>query len=247
MKARYLVTVLLLSLSLITASVVYAAQNSRVKSADVEWTFVGADEEKLLIDVIRSAKTSLDIAIYSLTDPDIVGAIRDAKKRGVAVRLITDKQQAGGASQTEALKILGSAGVPIKLNSHSGLMHLKMTIADKKIGTTGSFNYSKSASESNDEVLMVIRNADVAKSFSSQFESMWKDTKRFKTVEYKIAQPSSTAPPKESAAPKENSGSSVVYANCAAVKAAGKAPLRKGDPGYSTKLDRDGDGIACEK
>jgi len=38
-----------------------------------------------------------------------------------------------------------------------------------------------------------------------------------------------------------------VYGSCAEVKAAGKAPIRKGDPGYSTKLDRDGDGIACEK
>lgn len=38
----------------------------------------------------------------------------------------------------------------------------------------------------------------------------------------------------------------VTYANCAAVVSAGKAPLHKGDPGYSAKLDRDGDGIACE-
>jgi len=36
------------------------------------------------------------------------------------------------------------------------------------------------------------------------------------------------------------------YANCAAVRAAGAAPLHRGQPGYSTKLDRDGDGIACE-
>lgn len=38
----------------------------------------------------------------------------------------------------------------------------------------------------------------------------------------------------------------VVYANCAAVRAAGKAPLHEGEPGYSRKLDRDGDGVACE-
>ncbi len=36
------------------------------------------------------------------------------------------------------------------------------------------------------------------------------------------------------------------YKNCAAVRAAGKAPLYQGQPGYSSKLDRDGDGIACE-
>ncbi|NEG95887.1 DUF1524 domain-containing protein [Bifidobacterium sp. SMB2] len=42
------------------------------------------------------------------------------------------------------------------------------------------------------------------------------------------------------------SSSDVYYANCSAVRAAGKAPLYKGQPGYSTKLDRDGDGVACE-
>lgn len=39
---------------------------------------------------------------------------------------------------------------------------------------------------------------------------------------------------------------SVYYKNCAAVRAAGAAPIRSGDAGYSTDLDRDGDGIACE-
>ncbi len=36
------------------------------------------------------------------------------------------------------------------------------------------------------------------------------------------------------------------YPNCDAVRAAGQAPLLVGEPGYSGKLDRDGDGIACE-
>ncbi|WP_415784664.1 excalibur calcium-binding domain-containing protein [Deinococcus saxicola] len=40
--------------------------------------------------------------------------------------------------------------------------------------------------------------------------------------------------------------SSVTYKNCAAVRAVGKAPLLVGQPGYSRKLDRDGDGLACK-
>jgi hypothetical protein len=36
------------------------------------------------------------------------------------------------------------------------------------------------------------------------------------------------------------------YANCSEVRAAGADPIRVGDPGYSRKLDRDGDGVACE-
>jgi len=38
----------------------------------------------------------------------------------------------------------------------------------------------------------------------------------------------------------------VEYRNCTAAREAGAAPLHKGDPGYSSKLDRDGDGVACE-
>lgn len=42
-------------------------------------------------------------------------------------------------------------------------------------------------------------------------------------------------------------GAGVYYANCDAVRAAGAAPLYAGQPGYETpRLDRDGDGVACE-
>nr|WP_246029259.1 excalibur calcium-binding domain-containing protein [Paenibacillus humicus] len=51
----------------------------------------------------------------------------------------------------------------------------------------------------------------------------------------------SIAKPKATAAP-----ANVYYKNCTAVRAAGKAPLYVGDPGYSTKLDRDKDGVACK-
>ncbi|WP_318152636.1 excalibur calcium-binding domain-containing protein [Paenibacillus terricola] len=43
-----------------------------------------------------------------------------------------------------------------------------------------------------------------------------------------------------------NTKTEVVYKNCTEVRAAGAAPLHKADPGYSRKLDRDGDGVACE-
>lgn len=39
----------------------------------------------------------------------------------------------------------------------------------------------------------------------------------------------------------------VFYRNCAEVRAAGAAPLHAGQPGYSRMLDRDGDGVACDR
>ncbi|WP_425983516.1 excalibur calcium-binding domain-containing protein [Brevundimonas sp. TWP1-2-1b1] len=37
------------------------------------------------------------------------------------------------------------------------------------------------------------------------------------------------------------------FANCAAARAAGASPGRRGDPGYGSHLDRDGDGVGCER
>ncbi|HEY7009074.1 MAG TPA: excalibur calcium-binding domain-containing protein [Jatrophihabitantaceae bacterium] len=57
---------------------------------------------------------------------------------------------------------------------------------------------------------------------------------------------SSTSAPSTTAAPTTPPTTAVSYADCDAVRAAGKAPLHAGQPGYSTDLDRDGDGVACE-
>lgn len=42
-------------------------------------------------------------------------------------------------------------------------------------------------------------------------------------------------------------GGSAYYKNCDAAKAANAAPIRRGEPGYRNALDRDGDGIACDR
>ncbi|MFK0286531.1 excalibur calcium-binding domain-containing protein [Streptomyces sp. NPDC090499] len=44
----------------------------------------------------------------------------------------------------------------------------------------------------------------------------------------------------------DDSGGSTYYANCTAARAAGVTPLYRGEPGYDSHLDRDGDGVACE-
>jgi hypothetical protein len=55
--------------------------------------------------------------------------------------------------------------------------------------------------------------------------------------------PTSTEP---TSAP-TTTGTAVVYKSCAEVRAAGKAPLHRGEPGYSAELDNNGDGTACER
>ena len=54
------------------------------------------------------------------------------------------------------------------------------------------------------------------------------------------------ASPKSADRPRRDSGGSVYYANCTAARAAGAAPVRRGEPGYASHLDRDNDGVGCE-
>ena len=53
-------------------------------------------------------------------------------------------------------------------------------------------------------------------------------------------------PPPVSSSGSGSSGSGLAFASCAAARAAGAAPLYRGEPGYSSRLDRDNDGTACE-
>lgn len=55
-------------------------------------------------------------------------------------------------------------------------------------------------------------------------------------------------PPPEPAyePPVRQQAQSVYFRNCSEARAAGAAPVRRGDPGYARKLDRDGDGVGCE-
>lgn len=58
-----------------------------------------------------------------------------------------------------------------------------------------------------------------------------------------VAVPPQSAPPP---APAPAPDPSVSYENCAAVRAAGAAPIRPGDPGWQQKFDGDGDGVGCD-
>jgi DNA polymerase III sliding clamp (beta) subunit (PCNA family) len=75
---------------------------------------------------------------------------------------------------------------------------------------------------------------------------LWAELERLEVEDVATAAPTAVVTPRPSSQPVVTVQPVVTYANCAAVRAAGKAPLRRGDPGYSSALDRDGDGIACE-
>jgi phosphatidylserine/phosphatidylglycerophosphate/cardiolipin synthase-like enzyme len=179
--------VCLLTVGCTQTAVQKTATSVKTPLFELEYAFTQANQhpEKKLIEIINRAKSSLDIAIYSLTKRDIVEALLSAQRRGVTIRVITDQQEARSKSQARALTLLIDAGIPIKENTHKGLMHLKVTIADQAVITTGSYNYTQAASTYNDEVFLVIPNPDLAKAWDLQFARMWGDTEGFTTIERK--------------------------------------------------------------
>jgi phosphatidylserine/phosphatidylglycerophosphate/cardiolipin synthase-like enzyme len=132
-----------------------------------------------LIALYDHARRYIYVAVYGMTFPPIVKALIEAKKRGVDVRVISDRGQGNDPKQQRALELLHSAGIPIRVNQHDGLMHLKQAVIDDEINTTGSMNQTTSGHRYNDERLDVI--ADRASSIKARdkFLAMWKDPVRY--------------------------------------------------------------------
>ncbi|MDL1870124.1 excalibur calcium-binding domain-containing protein [Gammaproteobacteria bacterium PRO6] len=60
------------------------------------------------------------------------------------------------------------------------------------------------------------------------------------------AAPSNLAPPENSLTTRRSSPTNRPFRNCTEARAAGAAPVKRGDPGYGQHLDRDNDGVGCE-
>lgn len=133
----------------------------------------GCDQK--LISYLDSARTSLDVAIYSLTLSDIGAAIRRAQQRGVKIRIIADYKSS--FMKSSLVSELKSAGVPIKLwsgeNNRDGLMHHKFAIIDRRILQTGSFNYSRNATSRNAENQIYMSERLIINQFAGEFERLW--------------------------------------------------------------------------
>ncbi len=122
----------------------------------------------------------LYVAVYGLTSPRAVEAMVAAKKRGVDVRLITDRQRTEDDKQRAALHTLYLAGIPILINEHDGLMHLKQVVIDDEVNTSGSMNHTTSGNHYNDERLDVMTDHAISIKAREKFMAMWNDRSRYR-------------------------------------------------------------------
>ena len=110
----------------------------------------GAAEE--IIKQIDNAESYIDIAMYSFTYEPIAEAIIRAKNRGVKIRILMDKGQSQG--KYSKYKFFLDNDIAVIQDRHSGIMHNKIAVIDGKVLFTGSYNWSKSAEERNEENLL---------------------------------------------------------------------------------------------
>ena len=127
--------------------------------------------QKEIIKNINRAQTSINIAMYIFTDREIALPLAKARERGVKVRLYLDKDQVN--YQYSQSRFLVQKGIKARISSNSYIMHNKFAIIDNRILLTGSYNWTFSANNRNDENLMVIDDPEIIGIFQNQFINLW--------------------------------------------------------------------------
>lgn len=128
----------------------------------------GLDCENNIISEINDAK-KIDIAVYSITNQNIVDAIINANERGAKIRIITDKLQSKG--QHSLVDELADAGIPVTTNIKHKIEHNKFAIFDDKHVVSGSYNWTSNASQHNSENCLFFDQPQ--KEYSKRFEYLW--------------------------------------------------------------------------
>ncbi|MDP2665367.1 MAG: phospholipase D-like domain-containing protein [bacterium] len=113
--------------------------------------------DKEIIALIDAAKNHIYFAIYTFTLPSIADALVAAKKRGVLVKGIVDSEQSSNSYGAPIIAKLQAAGISVVAEKHAtgnGIMHIK-TLVTESAYATGSYNWTKSATTINDEILEI--------------------------------------------------------------------------------------------
>jgi len=127
--------------------------------------------QKAIINNINQAQASINIAMYIFTDREIALPLIKARERGVKVRLYLDQDQVD--YQYSQSRFLVQRGIKTRISTNNYIMHNKFAIIDNRILLTGSYNWTFSANNRNDENLMVIDDPGIIEIFQNQFVNLW--------------------------------------------------------------------------
>lgn len=128
-----------------------------------------------IIELIRNAKKSLRICVFTISDDDITHELIKAKKRGVSMQIISDdEKQFDLGSDLEQLR---KAGIKVEVDKSTAHMHHKFMIVDTKYLLTGSYNWTRSAAKYNQENILITEDNATILRFADEFSRLWKQFK----------------------------------------------------------------------
>jgi len=146
--------------------------------------------DRFVTPVLKDAKKTIDVTSFDLNLPSVVNALVDAKKRGVAVRMVVDEENgtqtlkasdSPSGEEEDTLKTFADAGIPVVDGGRSnGLMHNKMIIVDGATLFMGSWNMSYNDTFRNDNNLLKVTDKTLIANYQAKFNELFVD-KRFGT------------------------------------------------------------------
>lgn len=131
----------------------------------------GLDCLNAIVGAFNRARRRVDVCVFTITDNRIVDALLAAHRRGVSLRIITDDDKAyDRGSDVDRLR---AAGVAVRVDDSPHHMHHKFALFDDEMMVTGSYNWTRSAAESNHENLVVTDDAELVHAFKKTFSRLW--------------------------------------------------------------------------
>ncbi len=131
----------------------------------------GDDCENAIVSSIRNAKHSVKICVFTISENVISDAVVKAHKEGISVKIITDNDKLNDMGSD--IRMLSKAGIRIRIDQSSSHMLHKFCVVDKEVLLTGSYNWTKSAADRNQENILVTEDPKMVKSYLSEFEKLW--------------------------------------------------------------------------
>lgn len=131
------------------------------------------DIKNNLVRLIREAEKELLVNVYLLTEPDVTEEIVAAKKRGVAVKVILEKDpyKLPGANRKSRDRLL-NAGVDVFSSRDAfAFVHAKYAVADGARYVFATGNFTKSTFQKNREYFVFGEDPDSARFLKDVFEA----------------------------------------------------------------------------
>lgn len=123
-----------------------------------------------LKELIRAAKKTIRIAMFTWTRMDLAQSVIDAMKRGVDTRVVIDQSSGKGAS-SKIVQMLLNHQVPVRLGPGNALLHHKFLYIDGNILVNGSANWTKAAFTKNDDCFIILH--DLTEKQQLYMDKLW--------------------------------------------------------------------------